>query len=138
MPAAGTIDRNLRLGRGDLTRQDSRLALRRVGIWDAVCAMPEGLDTLVATHGKRLPSDLVHRLVIARAIATRPRLLVLDGVLDVLTPESCAAVWKAVAAPDRPWSLVLTTTDRARLAWCDHAYFLDHGLLSPVLVKESA
>lgn len=133
----GTIDENIRLGRGDLTRQDARLALQKVGIWDAVSMLPAGLDTRVATHGKGLPSDLVHRLVIARAIATRPRLLVLDGVLDRLSPASCAQVWQAVAADDHPWSLILTTTDRARLAWCEHAYVIDAGTLSPTATEET-
>jgi ABC-type bacteriocin/lantibiotic exporter with double-glycine peptidase domain len=128
---AGTIDDNLRLGRQDISRHDLRVALESLRIWDEVSSLPRGLDTLIATHGKGLPSELAHLLVIARAVATRPRLLVLDGVLDVLAPQARKAVRDAVLAPNRPWSVVVTTSDSALLPWFDRSYAIENGTLLP-------
>ena len=135
---AGTIDENVRLGRHEVSSHDARLALERLGIWDAVSALPEGVETVIATHGKGLCSDLAHRLVIARALAGRPRLLVLDGVLDVLGPAARVAVTAAVAAADRSWSIIVTTSGRHIPPWVDHAYAIDAGTLVPVDARSSA
>lgn len=128
---AGTIDDNLRLGREDISRHELRVALESLRIWHEVSALPAGLDTIIATHGKGLPSELGHLLVIARAMVTRPRLIVLDGVLDVLAPHARKAVHDAVLAPKRPWSVVIATTDRTLLPWFDSSYVIENETLLP-------
>ncbi len=108
---AATIDDNIRLGRHDISRHEVRLALEGLGIWESVSSLADGLDTEVATYGKGLPSELGHLVLVARAIVTRPRLLVLDGIFDALGPSARAAVRRVVFAPNAPWSLIVTTAD---------------------------
>lgn len=126
---AGTIDDNIRLGRRDVSRQDARLALERVGAWEAVAALSEGLDTPVGSHGAGLSNDLAKRVAVARALANRPRLVVLDGVVDGLEPAAREAVRSAVLAPNRTWSVLMMTAEPELLAWCDGSYELVAGTL---------
>lgn len=126
---AGTVDDNIRLGRRDVSRHDARLALERVGAWEAIMALSEGLDTLVGSHGAGLSNDLAKRVAVARALANRPRLVVLDGVVDGLEPAAREAVRNAVLAPGRSWSVLLTTAVPELLAWCDGSYELVAGTL---------
>ena len=131
---AGTVDDNVRLGREEVSRHDARVALERVGAWEAVAALPDGIDTSIGSHGAGLSGDLARRVAVARALVHRPRLIVLDGIVDGLEPGTCEAVRAAVLSPDRPWSVLMTTARPDLLAWCDDAYELDDGAL--VLVRK--
>lgn len=67
-------------------------SLRRAQLADFVLTQPEGLDTDIGEHGLRLSGGQRQRLGIARALFTRPRLLVLDEATSALDAETEQAV----------------------------------------------
>jgi len=83
----GTVADNVRPGRPDLTATAAWEALRRVGLETQVRELPRGLHTELAPDGAPLGHESALRLTLARALAARPGLLVLDGVLDALPPS---------------------------------------------------
>jgi ABC-type bacteriocin/lantibiotic exporter with double-glycine peptidase domain len=125
----GTIADNVRVGRPDVHTSDVRAALSAVGLWEAVAALPEGLETRLATGGATLSQGEARRLVVARAIAGKPRLLLLDEALGDLDPASRRAVWGALFDPKAPWTLLVTAHDREALRGCDEIYVLSEGRL---------
>lgn len=128
---AGTIAENVQLGRADVSRHDVRCALEALGIWDFVTGLPEGIDTRIATRGVGMPSGFVTLLLVARAIAGRPRALVFDGVLDTLDPGARDAVQRAIAQIQQRCSVIVATCDPSILAWCGQGYVLEAGTLRP-------
>ncbi len=84
---AGTIEENIHLGRTNVDGAVIREALRTVGLHDEVAALPEGLGTVLFSDGAPLSDSQQVRLMIARAIAGQPKLLVIDGLLDRLPSE---------------------------------------------------
>jgi ABC-type bacteriocin/lantibiotic exporter with double-glycine peptidase domain len=123
----GTVAENLRLGREDLTNSDLRSALEAVGLWEDVAAMPRGMETLLTTSGGPLDTDQVRRLGLARAIAGRPRLLVVDGALDGLDPASLGPAAAAVLDASRGWTAVVITNREDVAARCDRRVTLTHN-----------
>ena len=80
----GTITENLRLGRSDIGIDEVIDSLRQVGLLDDVLALPAGLDTELKIGGGPLSSSQRIRLMLARGLAQRPRLLLIDGLLDAV------------------------------------------------------
>lgn len=80
----GTILDNVRFGRPGLGVGEVRSALEAAGLWDSVRRLPEGVYTRLSAWGDPLSATQCGLLMIARALAGRPRLLLLDGVLDGL------------------------------------------------------
>ncbi len=85
----GSIADNLRAAAPKLTSSELWELLEQVGLRDVVQRLPNGLRTEILPSGSPLSRDAALRLTLARALATRPALLVLDGVLDhvQLDPE---------------------------------------------------
>jgi ABC-type bacteriocin/lantibiotic exporter with double-glycine peptidase domain len=109
---------NLRLGRPDITLGQVQAALTEVGLLSDVLAMPDGLSTKLVTGGLPLSSRQRNRLLIARALLHRPRLLVIDEFLDGMDPENTTHLVDLVMAPERPWTLLLATRDPQLLRRC--------------------
>ena len=106
---AGTIADNLRLGRSRLSAADVRRALTVAGLSDRVARLPDGMQTILPPDGRPLSNNEITRLALARAIAGRPRLLLLDGVLDSLDLSADPELVDALFAADAGWTLVVVT-----------------------------
>jgi ABC-type multidrug transport system ATPase subunit len=59
----------------------------------------------------------------------RPRLLVLDEVLDGLASAARDQAWQAVAAEHAPWTLVVLTHQREVAERCEEIWSLEQGRL---------
>ncbi len=104
----GTIEENVRMGRHHIPPSAVRDALRDVGLLDSVLALPDGTQTQLRSGGSPLSRGSVVRLSIARAIAGRPRLILLEEGWRNLDPPLRRRVEEALFAPGAPWTLVTT------------------------------
>lgn len=105
-----SLAENVRLGRDHVTAGQVRWALDQVGLWEELSDLPGGLNTHVAADGGALTDNQTRRLALARALAGRPRLLVLDGLLDTFDATLRRQVLARLAAPDAEWTLIVLTS----------------------------
>ncbi|MGL4513032.1 MAG: ATP-binding cassette domain-containing protein [Lacipirellulaceae bacterium] len=113
----GTIAENVHLRRPGVTVQEVRAALADVGLLGDLLKLPEGLETSINAGAAPLSPIQVVLLVVARAIAGEPRLLLLDGTLDLLPDADADKVLNALltrgadgTVPD--WTVVVSTGRR--------------------------
>ncbi|WP_309895750.1 ATP-binding cassette domain-containing protein [Archangium sp.] len=128
----GTLLDNVRVGRESLTPHEVREALATVGLLEEVAALPEGLQTHLSGVHQPLSTGQAQRLMLARALAGRPRLLVLDEALDSLDANVRMQVLDTVLAPGAPWTVLLTTHVPELAARCERVLRLEGGRLEEV------
>lgn len=116
---AGSVVENLRLGRTDIGSDEIREALEKVGLLGTLRMRPEGVNTHLNIGGAPLSGSQRTRLLLARALVQRPRLLLVDDILDTLDKKSVQEVLPAVFDEKLPWTLVVSTRDPAIAALCD-------------------
>ncbi len=114
-----TMVENLRLGRSDIGMDEIRLALKQVGLLDELLARPEGLNLRLKIGGAPLSGNQRMRLLLARALVQRPRLLLIDELLDNMDDTSFAQLSAAILDKSQPWTVVVTTRDSQVIARCD-------------------
>lgn len=115
----GTVAENIRMGRQGIGVAEIREALRAVRLLDDIMGLPEGLSTPLGTGGQRLSLGQIGRLMLARALVGRPRLLVLDETLDDADSRVRNEVLGSVLRSDRPWTLLVITHDESVARLCD-------------------
>ncbi|HHP7246236.1 MAG TPA: ATP-binding cassette domain-containing protein, partial [Elainellaceae cyanobacterium] len=89
--SAGTIFENISSG-ALITLDDAWDAAEMAGLADDVRAMPMQLHTLISEGGGNLSGGQRQRLIIARAIALKPRILLLDEATSALDNRTQAIV----------------------------------------------
>jgi len=115
----GTLTENLSLNRVSVNSNEVRIALQAVDLWDETLSLPQGLETVLQSGGYPLSGSQAIRLMLARAIATRPRLLLIDGLLDRLPPKMRKRIWDSLSDQAQPWTILITTHDPEIVAQCD-------------------
>jgi ABC-type bacteriocin/lantibiotic exporter with double-glycine peptidase domain len=115
----GTVVENLRLGRVDVGLDEIREALERVGLLDVLLHRPEGLNLRLKVGGAPLSGNQRTRLLLARALVQRPRLLLIDELFDSLDDESFSLLETAILDPSLTWTVILATRDHDVTKRCD-------------------
>ena len=94
----GCVLDNLRAANSSLTAEEAWEALARVGLAATVRSLPEGLQTPILRDGSPLSRTEVIALTIARALAGKPSLLILDRTLDRIDPRAGARIADSLSA----------------------------------------
>lgn len=115
---AGTIRENVRVGRRDFDDDEMLRMLDAVGLLEEIRMLPDGLDTWLSTDGRPLSQVQITRLMIARAVLSRPRLILVDRVLEDFDPDARRRICDLLFAPTAPWTLVVVTAREDVLARC--------------------
>ncbi len=115
----GTLEENVHLHRATVTSADVRTALEDVGLYNRVLKLSDSFDTPLRGDGAPLSGTQVELLCLARAIVGKPRLLLIDGVLDSLSDGELDAALEKLLHPERPWTLVIGTGRKSVADRCD-------------------
>ena len=122
----GTILDNVRFFDPAISEVDARWALGVAHIDDFVDGLPEGLHTPVGDRGLRLSGGQRQRIGLARAIARRPDLLILDEATNAVDIALEGRIYAAIRAA-LPDATILVITHRAAIENAAQQIVLDDG-----------
>lgn len=124
----GTIRDNLRWGRPDASDAELTAAVETAQAADVVAAKG-GLDGEIAQNGGNLSGGQKQRLTIARALARRPEILILDDNASALDMATDARLRAAVAALDYRPTVFIISQRTASIMRADQILVLEDGRL---------
>jgi ABC-type multidrug transport system fused ATPase/permease subunit len=124
-----SIRENVALGLPPSMIDDCRVweALERAMLAADVSQWPEGLDAAVGERGTRLSGGQRQRLGVARALYTRPRLIVLDEATSALDAETEFRLGEMLERLRGEMTLVLVAHRLSTIRHADNLIYLDKG-----------
>ncbi|MFC7532748.1 ABC transporter ATP-binding protein [Actinoplanes sp. GCM10030250] len=120
-----TVRGNVALDRPRAGDDEVWAALRLAQADRFVGELPDQLDTAVGERGTSLSGGQRQRITLARALAGRPRLLVLDDATSAVDPRVEAAILDALRHAGT--SILVVAYRRATIALADEVVFLQQG-----------
>ena len=127
---SGTIASNLRWGNAQATEQDLEDALRIAQAKEFVDRLPQGLDSPVSQGGKNFSGGQKQRLTIARALAGRPEILILDDSASALDFATDAALRRALKDETRGMTVLMVSQRVSTVKAADRILVLDDGAMA--------
>ena len=126
----GTIMENITLGSATRTVDDALNAIRKVNLDDDINRLPEGLSTRIVSGGKGLSSSFIHRLILARCLAKKPALIILNDFFSGLKKQDKLDLLQSVINSKDQWTLIAVSNDPLIMAACDRVVLLHEGAIS--------
>ena len=127
--ASGTIRENVALGYPPEAATDELVmsALKVAHLDNFVASLPNGVDTQVGERGAKISGGQRQRLGIARAMFTRPHLLVLDEATSSLDGETEASISEAIHALRGSTTVVMIAHRLSTVRNADIVVYLSEG-----------
>jgi len=122
-----TVRGNVALGRKGVDDETVWKALRTAQAGGFVDRLPDGPDTAVGERGTTLSGGQRQRLTLARALAGRPRLLILDDATSAVDPRVEAAILAGLRGRNVGASILVVAYRRATIALADEVVYIEHG-----------
>jgi ABC-type multidrug transport system fused ATPase/permease subunit len=130
--ADGTIRENISLGFPEELATDSLIwdAIKIAQLDEFVKSLPNGIDTKVGEHGAKLSGGQRQRLGIARAMFTKPRLLVLDEATSSLDGETEANIADAIRKFKGEVTVIMIAHRLSTVRTADNIVYLERGRIA--------
>jgi ATP-binding cassette subfamily B protein len=125
----GTVRENIAYGRPESTSAEIEDAARAAEAHDFIMKLPEGYDTVVGERGQKLSGGQRQRLSIARAVLTRPAILILDEATSAVDNETEAAIQRSMEQIAKGRTVLVIAHRLSTIVNADRICVLDEGRL---------
>lgn len=123
----GTLMDNLTLGR-QIPLQDVLWATELAGLTNFVHALPDGLHTYLTGGSLRLPVNIARKIVMARSLVQKPRLLIIDDFWAGMEKrEKMRLLGLLLQRKEFDWTVLIVSNDSDVMELCDKILLLMDG-----------
>lgn len=127
----GTLAQNIALGvsSGGIDYDRISIAIRGAMLEDLLESLPLGVQTQVEENGARFSGGQRQRIVIARALYTNPKYILLDEPTSALDEETEKSFVSMLQILKKTSTLLVISHRKASMAIADKCYLLENGKL---------
>nr|WP_314842923.1 ABC transporter ATP-binding protein [uncultured Microbacterium sp.] len=134
---SASVRENVLLGRAELdvhSAEAERVLREALGVAQAtfVDSLPEGVETIIGEEGLSLSGGQRQRLALARAVAAKPKVLVLDDPLSALDVDTEALVEEALRHVLADTTAMIVAHRPSTVALADRVALLEAGRVTAV------
>jgi ABC-type bacteriocin/lantibiotic exporter with double-glycine peptidase domain len=108
-PFEGTILENITFNNPLISQEDLKWAIESVKLGDFIKSLPKGLDTKIYPEGKQLSSSNAQKILLARSIINRPKILFYEDALDKMDDAAAKEVIDFITSNENDWTLIVSS-----------------------------
>ncbi|WP_438448053.1 ABC transporter ATP-binding protein [Gorillibacterium sp. sgz5001074] len=124
-----TIDGNIAFGDPELPEEATAGYAELAAAHDFITKMPEGYDTIIGERGVGLSGGQKQRIALARAMAVRRPILILDDTTSAVDLETEAHIQESLRRLDFPCTKIIIAQRISTTAKADRILILENGKL---------
>lgn len=125
----GSIIENISIGRNQVDMKDIQWAVKAVHLHKFIKQLPEGYNTVVYPRGKQFPKGVIEKILLARAIVTKPNLLLVEDNFNSIDPLDRKKIIDFLYDKQNEWTIVTASSDTYCQLKADRIITLDEGMI---------
>ena len=105
----GTVMENISIGREKASFENVQWAVKNLGLEEFVKNLPKGYDTVIDPQGKQFSQGIIDKILLARSIADKPRVLLIKDAFGSFLPQEKKRIFKFISEQD--WTMLIASQD---------------------------
>lgn len=127
LPFDGSIRENITFNNPRISNQKVNEVCEVLGIDGFIKSQTKGLETTISTDGKQLSYTMSKKIILARALVTEPKLLILKDPLDEFDLKEIKRIVEYLFDPKQPWTILVASRNPIWKAYCEKVIYLENG-----------
>ncbi len=128
-PFEGTLLENITFGDTTVPQDDVYWAIEKTGLTQFVKEQPKGLQTVIYPEGKQISYTIAKKIVLARSIVKKPKLLILKDPLDQFDESETLRIMDFLTEKSSPWALVVVSQNLQWVERCGRIINIENGTI---------
>jgi len=126
-PFEGTILENIIFNNPNCTDEDIKWALEGVQLAQYIKSMPKGLDTLIFPEGQQLSSSNAQKILLARSIVSKPKILFYEDPTDDMDEATANEIIDFITSEKHHWTIVVSSKNPHWKTKCSRYITMEKG-----------
>lgn len=119
----GTLLENITMGNETVDYEEITVQTQQLGLYNYIVGLKEGLNTELDPSGKGLPSNIIHKIILVRALINKPKLVLLEEPF-LLLEEPYKTNLKNLLLHQLQSTVVVVTSDASFMQECNQIIHL--------------
>lgn len=126
-PFEGTILENITFTDAFVSNEDLKWAIESVQLSNSIKALPNGLETKIYPEGRQLSSSNAQKLLLARSIVHKPRILLLEDPTDLMDEKVANEIIDFLTSDKNKWTVIVSSKNPYWLQKCTRKISMHNG-----------
>ncbi len=129
-PFEGTILENITFNNPTISQEDIKWAIESVKLGSFVKSLPKGLDTKIFPEGRQLSSSNAQKILLARSIINKPKILFFEDALDRMDANIAKEIIDFLTSSENKWTLIVSSKNPYWKEKCTRKITMQEGKIS--------
>jgi ABC-type bacteriocin/lantibiotic exporter with double-glycine peptidase domain len=134
-PFEGTVLENITMNNPSISNEDIKWAIESVQLGSFIKTLPEGLETKIFPDGRQLSSSNAQKILLARSIVNKPKILFYEDPLDKMDEEASKEIINFLTNSSNQWTVIVSSKNNYWEQKCSRKITLQNGKIIADLKK---
>jgi ABC-type bacteriocin/lantibiotic exporter with double-glycine peptidase domain len=134
-PFEGTILENITLNNPSVSYEDVKWAIESVQLGSFIKTLPNGLETKIFPDGRQLSSSNAQKILLARSIVSKPKILFYEDPLDKMDEDASKEIIEFITHPSNQWTVIVSSKNKYWEEKCTRKITMENGKIIADLKK---
>ena len=134
-PFEGTVLENITMNNPSISNEDIKWAIESVQLGSFIKTLPDGLETKIFPDGRQLSSSNAQKILLARSIVNKPKILFYEDPLDKMDEEASKEIIDFLTNSSNQWTVIVSSKNNYWEQKCSRKITLKNGKIIADLKK---
>ncbi|GAA4049963.1 peptidase domain-containing ABC transporter [Flavobacterium chungnamense] len=126
-PFEGTIMENITFNNPLVSHEDIKWAIESVKLGTFVKTLPNGLETKIFPDGRQLSSSNAQKILLARSIVNKPKILFYEDPLDKMDEKATKEIINFITDAKNKWTVIVSSKNEYWKQKCNRKIKMKDG-----------